>query len=54
MRYTLKFLLMYKGFMFETRGKKVSMKTKIWAVLVKSEPVVVEVDDLSDLLHNLF
>lgn len=37
MRYTLKLLLMYKGFMFETRGKKVSMTTTVWAVLVKCE-----------------
>jgi carnitine O-palmitoyltransferase 1, liver isoform len=35
MRYMLKLLLMYKGFMFESRGKSVSLKTKIWAVLVK-------------------
>lgn len=37
MRYTLKYLLMYKGFMFETRGKGVSLPTKLWAVLVKCE-----------------
>lgn len=37
MRYTLKLLLMYKGFMFEARGKKVSLKTQVWAVLVKCE-----------------
>lgn len=37
MRYTLKLLLSYKGFLFETRGKKVSLTTKIWAVLVKGE-----------------
>lgn len=35
MRYTLKLLLMYKGFMYETRGKSISLKTKVWAVLVK-------------------
>lgn len=35
MRYVLKILLMYKGFMFETRGKGISMMTKVWAVLVK-------------------
>lgn len=39
MRYTLKLLLMYKGFMFETRGKGVSIMTKAWAVLVKGENV---------------
>lgn len=37
MRYTLKLLLMYKGFMFETRGKGVSLPTKAWAALVKGE-----------------
>lgn len=37
MRYTLKLLLMYKGFMFETRGKGVSLLTKLWAALVKGE-----------------
>lgn len=26
---------MYKGYLFETRGRGVSMKTKVWAVLVK-------------------
>jgi carnitine O-palmitoyltransferase 1, liver isoform len=35
MRYTLRLLLTYKGFLFESRGKSVSMKTKIWAILVK-------------------
>lgn len=35
MRYTLKMLLMYKGFMFETRGKGISLQTKLWAILVK-------------------
>lgn len=37
MRYTLKFLLMYKGFMNETRGKGVSPITMIWGALVKGE-----------------
>lgn len=37
MRYTLKLLLMYKGFMFETRGKTISLMTKIWGILVKGE-----------------
>lgn len=37
MRYTLKFLLMYKGFMNETRGKGPSLMTKIWGVLVKGK-----------------
>lgn len=37
MRYTLKLLLMYKGFMFETRGKGVSLMTKVWGLLVKGE-----------------
>lgn len=33
LRYTLKLLLMYKGWMFEGRGdKKTSLKTYIWAV----------------------
>lgn len=37
MRYTLKFLLMYKGWMYESRGKgsTVSKKTKIWAAVTK-------------------
>lgn len=37
MRYTLKFLLMYKGWMYETRGKgsRVSLPTKIWAGATK-------------------
>lgn len=39
MRYTLKLLLMYKGWMYESRGSgsKVSLATKSWAVLVKSK-----------------
>lgn len=37
MRYTLKMLLAYKGFMFEARGRSVSIKTKIWAILLKSK-----------------
>lgn len=37
LRYTLKFLLMYKGWMFEGRGaKKTSLKTYIWAALVRT------------------
>uniref|UniRef100_A0A0K8TTA0 carnitine O-palmitoyltransferase n=1 Tax=Tabanus bromius TaxID=304241 RepID=A0A0K8TTA0_TABBR len=37
MRYTLKLLLMYKGWMYESRarGSKISLKTKIWTVFVK-------------------
>lgn len=37
MRYTLKLLLMYKGYMYEARGSgsKTSLKTKIWFVLVR-------------------
>ena len=37
MRYTLKLLLMYKGWMYESRapGSKVSLKTKLWAGAVK-------------------
>lgn len=37
MRYTLKLLLMYKGWMYESRGKgsKVSLQTKIWAGATK-------------------
>lgn len=36
-RYMLKFLLLYKGWMYEARGKgrKVSIFTKIWLLLVK-------------------
>ncbi|XP_050422523.1 carnitine O-palmitoyltransferase 1, liver isoform-like isoform X2 [Adelges cooleyi] len=36
-RYTLKLLFMYKGWMFEARGggKKVSTSTKLWALAVK-------------------
>lgn len=37
MRYTLKLLLMYKGYMHETRIKGVSLKTKIWGMLVKGK-----------------
>lgn len=37
MRYTLKLLLMYKGWMYESRapGSKISLKTKIWSIFVK-------------------
>jgi carnitine O-palmitoyltransferase 1, liver isoform len=37
MRYTLKMLLMYKGWMYESRGpkRKPSFKTTAWAILVK-------------------
>ncbi|KAL9914657.1 carnitine O-palmitoyltransferase whd isoform 1-T4 [Glossina fuscipes fuscipes] len=37
MRYTLKLLLMYKGWMYESRapGSKVSLRTKLWAGAVK-------------------
>lgn len=35
MRYTLKLLLMYKGWMFEGRSRKPSIKTKLWVVLVR-------------------
>lgn len=37
MRYTLKMLLIYKGWMYEARGSgsKVSIGTKLWALLVK-------------------
>lgn len=34
-RYTLKFLFMYKGWLYERRGSKVSIKTKIWMILVR-------------------
>ncbi|KAL0280460.1 UNVERIFIED_CONTAM: hypothetical protein PYX00_001740 [Menopon gallinae] len=36
-RYTLKILLMYKGWMYEERGKgrKISMSTKLWLICVK-------------------
>ncbi|XP_037036694.1 carnitine O-palmitoyltransferase 1, liver isoform-like [Bradysia coprophila] len=36
MKVTLKILLTYRGFMFESRGKGVSLKTKIWGVLLGS------------------
>lgn len=39
MRYTLKLLLMYKGFMFEARGRKTSLTTIVWGLLVKCEKV---------------
>ncbi|XP_055378355.1 carnitine O-palmitoyltransferase 1, liver isoform isoform X2 [Condylostylus longicornis] len=37
MRYTLKLLLMYKGWMYESRapGSKISLVTKLWSVAVK-------------------
>nr|XP_018912089.1 PREDICTED: carnitine O-palmitoyltransferase 1, liver isoform isoform X1 [Bemisia tabaci]XP_018912090.1 PREDICTED: carnitine O-palmitoyltransferase 1, liver isoform isoform X1 [Bemisia tabaci] len=37
LRYTLKLLLMYKGWMYEQRGKnrQVSLKTKLWLLAVK-------------------
>ncbi|XP_018327193.1 carnitine O-palmitoyltransferase 1, liver isoform isoform X2 [Agrilus planipennis] len=37
LRYTLKLLLMYKGWMYETRGKgsKISLSTKLWLLVVK-------------------
>ncbi|XP_045462962.1 carnitine O-palmitoyltransferase 1, liver isoform isoform X2 [Harmonia axyridis] len=35
LRYTFKLLLMYKGWMFEARGKMPSLPTKLWAVAIK-------------------
>lgn len=37
LRYTLKMLFMYKGWMYESRGRgsSVSLKTRIWLVFVK-------------------
>lgn len=37
LRYLLKFLLMYKGWMYESRGKgrSISKVTKLWIVIVK-------------------
>lgn len=35
LRYSFKLLLMYKGWMFETRGKMPSLPTKLWLVLIK-------------------
>lgn len=37
MRYTLKLLFMYKGWMYESRakGRKISLKTRLWAGAVK-------------------
>ncbi|KAI4470725.1 carnitine o-acyltransferase [Holotrichia oblita] len=34
-RYTLKLLFIYKGWMYESRGKPISNKTKIWMTLVR-------------------
>ncbi|KAI4470727.1 carnitine o-acyltransferase [Holotrichia oblita] len=34
-RYTLKLLFMYKGWMYEARGKSISTKTKAWIALVR-------------------
>lgn len=49
MRYMLKWLLMYKGFMFEARGRGISWQTKVWAVLVKREfPVSVQSNQFCD------
>lgn len=36
MKLTLKILLTYRGFMFESRGKRVSLKTKIWGIMLRS------------------
>jgi len=36
MRYALRVLLMYRGYMYEARGKKVSATTKVWGLLMKS------------------
>ncbi|GIY62593.1 carnitine O-palmitoyltransferase 1, muscle isoform, partial [Caerostris extrusa] len=36
LRYLLKFLLMYKGWMYEGRLKKTSLKTYIWAAFVRT------------------
>lgn len=37
MRYTLKLLLMYKGWMYESRekGRKISLNTQLWAAVTK-------------------
>lgn len=35
MRYTLKLLLMYKGYMNENKRTGVSLRTKIWALILK-------------------
>ncbi|XP_044749779.1 carnitine O-palmitoyltransferase 1, liver isoform isoform X2 [Coccinella septempunctata] len=35
LRYTFKLLLMYKGWMFEARGKSPSLPTKLWLVAIK-------------------
>jgi hypothetical protein len=35
MKTTLRMLLSYQGYMFEGRGKRVSLRTKIWAILLK-------------------
>ncbi|KAJ6636276.1 Carnitine O-palmitoyltransferase 1, liver isoform [Pseudolycoriella hygida] len=36
MKIILKVLLSYRGFMFESRGKSVSLKTKIWGLMLKA------------------
>ncbi|KAG5668795.1 hypothetical protein PVAND_016721 [Polypedilum vanderplanki] len=36
MKVTMMLLLRYQGYMYETRGRKVSLKTQIWAILMKS------------------
>lgn len=36
MKLTLKILLSYRGFMFESRGKSVSLRTKIWGFMLRS------------------
>ncbi|XP_043286172.1 carnitine O-palmitoyltransferase 1, liver isoform isoform X2 [Venturia canescens] len=35
LRYTLKLVLMYKGWIFESRGRKPSLSTRVWLILVK-------------------
>jgi hypothetical protein len=40
MKLTLMMLLRYQGYMFETRGKNVSVMTQIWGLMMKGEFVV--------------
>ena len=52
MRYTLKLLLLYKGFLSETPGKGIRLKTKLWAGLVKGNTddkrLITSADDSTD------
>lgn len=51
MRYSLKGLLIYKGWMYEARGSgsKTSLSTKVWFVLVKGKLL-----SIPDILPSAF